>query len=210
MKLAALAKLIKADAYCKLYNVCYEAGGYDLYIGTRTGIYSLAGFPKAQNSDELAALLDITPNSWKDIQFSDECPESERNMDGMSLADTEEGEMECQTDRIILRANGRDLIPLIESTRRTVGFVDARQLLPLADEAKKSDYYKYFVRKMSSGARYYVVKDGMIARAVVLPCKLDGITKQNLQSLTTMVLRTQSGADIEDLSELEEEDSEQV
>ena len=57
MKLAALAKLIKADAYCKLYNVCYEAGGYDLYIGTRTGIYSLAGFPKAQNSDELAALL---------------------------------------------------------------------------------------------------------------------------------------------------------
>lgn len=63
---------------------------------------------------------------------------------------------------------------------------------------------------MSSGARYYVVKDGMIARAVVLPCKLDGITKQNLQSLTTMVLRTQSDADIEDLSELEEEDSEQV
>lgn len=55
MKLAALAKLIKADAYCKLYNVCYEAGGYDLYIGTRTGIYSLAGFPKAQNSDELAS-----------------------------------------------------------------------------------------------------------------------------------------------------------
>ena len=83
MKLAALAKLIKADAYCKLYNVCYEAGGYDLYIGTRTGIYSLAGFPKAQNSDELAALLDISPNSWKDIQFGDECPESERNMDGM-------------------------------------------------------------------------------------------------------------------------------
>lgn len=88
--------------------------------------------------------------------------------------------------------------------------MDARQLLPLADEAKKSGYFKYFVRKMSSGARYYVVKDGMIARAVVLPCKLDGITKQNLQSLTTMVLRTQSDADIEDLSELEEEDSEQV
>lgn len=128
----------------------------------------------------------------------------------MSLADTEEGKMECLTDRIVLRANGCDLIPLIEPTRRTVGFVDARQLLPLADEAKKSGYFKYFVRKMSSGARYYVVKDGMIARAVVLPCKLDGITKQNLQSLTTMVLRTQSDADIEDLSELEEEDSEQV
>lgn len=44
----------------------------------------------------------------------------------MSLADTEEGEMECLTDRIVLRANGCDLIPLIEPTRRTVGFVDAR------------------------------------------------------------------------------------
>ena len=50
----------------------------------------------------------------------------------------------------------------------------------------------------------------MIARAVVLPCKLDGITKQNLQSLTTMVLRTQYDADIEDLSELEKENDEQV
>ena len=35
MKLAAIAKLIKADGYCKLYKVFYDdCRTYDLYIGT--------------------------------------------------------------------------------------------------------------------------------------------------------------------------------
>lgn len=36
MKLAAIAKLIKTDEYCKLYKVFYNDGqGCDLYIGTK-------------------------------------------------------------------------------------------------------------------------------------------------------------------------------
>lgn len=58
MKLAAIAKLIKADEYCKLYKVLYEEStGCDLYIGTKTTIFPLSGFPKAQNESELATLL---------------------------------------------------------------------------------------------------------------------------------------------------------
>ena len=54
MKLAAIAKLIKADEYCKLYKVIYDVGSnYDLYIGTKTAIFPLTGFPKAQNESEL-------------------------------------------------------------------------------------------------------------------------------------------------------------
>ena len=42
MKLAAIAKLIKADEYCKLYKVLYEEStGCDLYIGTKTTIFPL-------------------------------------------------------------------------------------------------------------------------------------------------------------------------
>ncbi len=38
MKLAAIAKLIKADGYCKLYKVFYDdCRTYDLYIGTKNG-----------------------------------------------------------------------------------------------------------------------------------------------------------------------------
>lgn len=48
MKLAAIAKLIKADGYCKLYKVFYDdCRTYDLYIGTKTAIFPLTGFPKA-------------------------------------------------------------------------------------------------------------------------------------------------------------------
>ena len=54
MKLAAIAKLIKADGYCKLYKVFYDdCRTYDLYIGTKTAIFPLTGFPKAQNESEL-------------------------------------------------------------------------------------------------------------------------------------------------------------
>ena len=53
MKLAAIAKLIKADGYCKLYKVFYDdCRTYDLYIGTKTAIFPLTGFPKAQNESE--------------------------------------------------------------------------------------------------------------------------------------------------------------
>lgn len=61
MKLAAIAKLIKADGYCKLYKVFYDdCRTYDLYIGTKTAIFPLTGFPKAQNESELATLLGIS------------------------------------------------------------------------------------------------------------------------------------------------------
>ena len=61
MKLAAIAKLVKADEYCKLYKVFYDdCRTYDLYIGTKTAIFPLTGFPKAQNESELATLLGIS------------------------------------------------------------------------------------------------------------------------------------------------------
>ena len=61
MKLAAIAKLIKADGSCKLYKVFYDdCKTYDLYIGTKTAIFPLTGFPKAQNESELATLLGIS------------------------------------------------------------------------------------------------------------------------------------------------------
>ena len=68
MKLAAIAKLIKADGYCKLYKVFYDdCRTYDLYIGTKTAIFPLTDFPKAQNERELAALLGISEKEWNAI-----------------------------------------------------------------------------------------------------------------------------------------------
>ena len=78
MKLAAIAKLIKADGYCKLYKVFYDdCRTYDLYIGTKTAIFPLTGFPKAQNESAsakrngqtsslimTARMISITSKGW--------------------------------------------------------------------------------------------------------------------------------------------------
>lgn len=108
MKLAAIAKLIKADEYCKLYKVIYDVGSnYDLYIGTKTAIFPLTGFPKAQNESELATLLGISKKEWADIQFgADYCPNGINDIEGMSLEDTADGEMDCVTGRISIRTVG--------------------------------------------------------------------------------------------------------
>lgn len=188
MKLAAIAKLIKADGYCKLYKVFYDdCRTYDLYIGTKTAIFPLTGFPKAQNESELATLLGISKKEWADIEFDNDCPDDLHHIEGMDLDDTADGEMDCVTGRIGIRYCGGELVPMIEPVSGTVGFVDAKQIMPVADEIRKSGYFKYCARKMASGGRYYVIKDGMVVRGAVLPVKLEPLAKSGLRELADMV-----------------------
>lgn len=205
MKLAAIAKLIKADEYCKLYKVFYNDGqSCDLYIGTKTAIFPLTNFPKAQNERELAALLGISEKEWNDIHFESDCPDDIRHIEGMNLDDTASGELDCENGRISIRYCGCNLLPMIEPTSRTVGFVDAKQIMPVADEMRKSGYFKYCVRKMASGGRYYVIKDGMVVRGAVIPVKLEPLAKSGLYALADMTRKTRDAADVEDLSEQED------
>ena len=201
MKLAAIAKLIKADEYCKLYKALFRGDtGCELYIGTKTAIFPLTGFPKAQNESELATLLGISKSEWADIQFGAECTDDALRFDGMNLDDTADGEVDCVPSRISIRYCGNDLIPMIDPNHRTVGFVDAKQILPVADEIRKSGYFKYCLRQMASGGRYYVIKDGMVVRGAVLPVKMEPLAKSELRGLADMVAKTADVADVEDLS----------
>lgn len=177
---------------------------YDLYIGTKTAIFPLTGFPKAQNESELATLLGISKKEWEDIEFDNDCPDDLHYIEGMDLDDTADGEMDCVTGRIGIRYCGCELVPMIEPVSGTVGFVDAKQIMPVADEIRKSRYFKYCARKMASGGRYYVIKDGMVVRGAVLPVKLEPLAKSGLRELADMVKKTRDVADVEDLSEQED------
>ena len=177
---------------------------YDLYIGTKTAIFPLTGFPKAQNESELATLLGISKKEWADIEFDNDCPDDLHHIEGMDLDDTADGEMDCVTGRIGIRYCGCELVPMIEPVSGTVGFVDAKQIMPVADEIRKSGYFKYCARKMASGGRYYVIKDGMVVRGAVLPVKLEPLAKSGLRELADMVKKTRDVADVEDLSEQED------
>ena len=175
-----------------------------MYIGTKTAIFPLTGFPKAQNESELATLLGISKKEWEDIEFDNDCPDDLHHIEGMDLDDTADGEMDCVTGRIGIRYCGCELVPMIEPVSGTVGFVDAKQIMPVADEIRKSGYFKYCARKMASGGRYYVIKDGMVVRGAVLPVKLEPLAKSGLRELADMVKKTRDVADVEDLSEQED------
>ena len=220
MKLAAIAKLIKADGYCKLYKVFYDdCRTYDLYIGTKTAIFPLTGFPKAQNESELATLLGISKKEWADIEFDNDCPDDLHHILLSHCVQKTSMEFIVQgikrihinvlrygrplTGRIGIRYCGCELVPMIEPVSGTVGFVDAKQIMPVADEIRKSGYFKYCARKMASGGRYYVIKDGMVVRGAVLPVKLEPLAKSGLRELADMVKKTRDVADVEDLSEQE-------
>lgn len=102
MKLAAIAKLVKADGYCKLYKVFYDdCRTYDLYIGTKTAIFPLTGFPKAQNESELATLLGISKKEWADIEFDNDCPDDLHHIEGMAkfYSDAKHNEFKTKEQR---------------------------------------------------------------------------------------------------------------
>ena len=101
------------NSYKVFYDDCRT---YDLYIGTKTAIFPLTGFPKAQNESELATLLGISKKEWADvadlimtarmISITDRRDED--------LDDTADGEMDCVTGRIGIRYCGCELVPMIE------------------------------------------------------------------------------------------------
>lgn len=211
MKLAAIAKIIKQDKCCKLYRAYHEESScYDLYIGTKTGIYPLTGFPKPQDEQELATLLGIGENDWLGINFDVEDQEGKADMSGLDLQDAVKGEKDCINGRIGIRYCGYELLPLIEPDMQTVGFIDIKLLGPVADEVRKhAAHIKYSLRRTASGGRYYVVKDGLIVRAAVLPFRLESLGKQELKQLADMVMATKDTADIGALDELDADEEDE-
>lgn len=63
-------------------------------------------------------------------------------------------------------------------------------LVPVMDEIKKSDYINYCLRHTASGSRYYVIRDGMIVRAALLPVNLSGNLLETLQKMVNMARET--------------------
>lgn len=191
MKLAAIAKIVKETKTCKLYRVhSPEDTETDLFISTGFEIYSLTGFPKPQSDAELATLLGITQKQWNDVYYSEEHCNTAEFLDGMNLEDACWGEVQCQTHSIGLQVNGDLLLPLVEPRMREVGYIEVGMLAPIADEIRKSSYIEYCLRKAASGKKYYVIKDGMIVRAAIMPVTLMKQTKASLETLTAMTLDT--------------------
>lgn len=101
-----------------------------------------------------------------------------------------QNEVECKTSYINLNIGGALLMGLTDPDEKTIDFIAASRLVPVMDEIKKSDYINYCLRHTASGSRYYVIRDGMIVRAALLPVNLSGNLLETLQKMVNMARET--------------------
>lgn len=87
MKLSALASIIKDCGHCSQITA---ANGHR-FISTGYAVYNMDGYPKAQNKNELAAMLSIPSKKVEDIYFEEERAENNIYY-GVSLADDPDNE----------------------------------------------------------------------------------------------------------------------
>lgn len=191
MKIAAIAKVIKDRGSCRLYRV---HGSDDLetkfYIGTNSEIYSLEGFPKPWSEAEVMTMLGIQKKQWDDVIYREYLCDTEADVCGMNLEDALRDEVECRTSSISLSIGGTLFMGLMTPDEKNIDFIAASKLVPVMDEIKKSDYTNYCLRRAANGSRYYVIRDGMIVRAALLPINLSGNLLETLQKMVNMARAT--------------------
>lgn len=107
MKLSALASIIKACGRCSQITA---ANGHR-FISTGHAVYNMDGYPKAQNKNELAAMLSIPSKKAEDIYFEEERAENNIYY-GASLADDPDNEEPVDKLNTRIVVNGEEYIAL--------------------------------------------------------------------------------------------------
>lgn len=199
MKIAAIAKVIKDRGSCRLYRV---HGSDDLetklYIGTNSEIYSLEGFPKPWSEAEVMTMLGIEKKKWEDVIYTAYDCNNITDVCGLNLEDAVQNEVECKTSYINLNIGGALLMGLMTPDEKTIDFIQVSKLAPVMDEIKKSDYINYCLRRAKNGSRYYVVRDGMMVRAAILPITLSEGLVKGMQNIVNMTRNTVQSCKTED------------
>lgn len=191
MKIAAIAKVIKDRASCHIVRIHgAEDTETSMFIGTSSELYSLEGFPKPWTKAEIMTMLGIQKKQWDDVIYREYLCDTEADVCGMNLEDALRDEVECRTSSISLSIGGTLFMGLMTPDEKNIDFVAVSKLAPIMDEIKKSDYINYCLRYAANGSRYYVVRDGMMVRAALLPITLsDGLLK-GMQNIVNMARNT--------------------
>lgn len=95
MRLAAIAKNIKASGVC---GVHYVGPLHEVWIMTAHGIYRLNGYPKPIDRDETAMMFGIGPKTMENIAYNDFTDEDATWLEGYNLTDSVEGEIRVCAD----------------------------------------------------------------------------------------------------------------
>ena len=102
MRLAAIAKSIKASGVC---GVHYVGPLREVWIMTAHGIYRLNGYPKPIDRDETAMMFGIGPKTMENIAYNDFTDEDATWLEGYNLTDSVEGEIRLVTQTTLSRCS---------------------------------------------------------------------------------------------------------
>ena len=199
MKIAAIAKVIKDRGSCHIVRIHgAEDTETSMFIGTGSELYSLEGFPKPWTEAEIMTMLGMQKKQWEDVIYKESLCDTAEYVCGMNLEDALQNEIECRKSSINLCIGGALLMGLMTPDEKTIDFIPVSKLAPVMDEIKKSDYINYCLRRAKNGSRYYVVRDGMMVRAAILPITLSEGLVKGMQNIVNMTQNTVQSCKTED------------
>lgn len=184
MRLAAIAKSIKASGVC---GVHYVGPLHEVWIMTAHGIYRLNGYPKPIDRDETAMMFGIGPKTMENIAYNDFTDEDATWLEGYNLTDSVEGEIRLVTMDIDVSIHGQELRLLTDKQKNVIAIATADDLAPLQGEFANSAYMAFYLRTSRQGEKYIVVKDGFSVRAAIMqPDVKEALRDSLLEALTLL------------------------
>lgn len=157
-KIAALAKREKTAILMR------DADGVQ-WMGTGAALYMLEGMPPL-DADTVLTVMGV-PEDKKDAWLS----VVREDTNGM-LENDAPGEEEVTADNagISVIYGGKLLTPIY--TMMGMVWIDVELLAPT--DRKEAGYRRFFIREMENGGRAIAVKEGMILKAVIMECRIEG------------------------------------
>lgn len=192
MKLSALAAQIKDTGTCEVIH-----DGTRVFICTGSAIYAMDGYPKAQSSNELAAMLGISQKKMDGIYYNEEHTINGR-VHGIDLTDDPEREWPTSKLDTRLVINEEEHIAF-RNPDGSIGFVCTSLLKPVEGELN-NEYAAICVREVNrkDNGYVYTVKDGMFLRAVIVPANVNDSVADDLGEIIATLLEKQQKKILED------------
>lgn len=161
MRFSKIASLAKREKTAILMR---DADGVQ-WLGTGAAVYMLEGMPPL-DEDTVLTVMGI-PEDKKDTWLS-----VIREDKGGLLENDAPGEEEVTADNagISVIYGGKLLMPIY--TMMGMVWIDVELLAPT--DRKEEGYRRFFIREMENGIRAVAVKEGMILKAVIMECKVEG------------------------------------
>lgn len=157
-KIAALAKREKTAILMR------DKDGVQ-WLSTGAALYMLEGMPPL-DADTVLTVMGV-PEDKKDAWLS----VVREDTNGM-LENDAPGEEEVTADNagISVIYGGKLLTPIY--TMMGMVWIDVELLAPT--DRKEAGYRRFFIREMENGGRAIAVKEGMILKAVIMECRIEG------------------------------------